>query len=134
MVARRIGATISSDARPILWTTAEVLRIVTVLTHPVLPESTAKVWALLGQPGALGAVDLDGLRWGQLAPGRALGKSQALFPRIEKTEAIERMEAMEKEAQNAPSPVAATHLGSAAPAGAGAAGCCRLLRLRRRKR
>jgi methionyl-tRNA synthetase len=92
----------------VLWTTAEVLRVVTVLTHPVLPESTGKVWALLGQSGALGAVDLDGLAWGQLAPGTALRKLQALFPRIEKAEAIERMEAMEKEAQNAPSPVAAT--------------------------
>src|SRR6266849_789939 len=28
----------------ILWTTAEVLRIVTALTHPVLPECTTKVW------------------------------------------------------------------------------------------
>jgi methionyl-tRNA synthetase len=104
----------------VLWTTAEVLRVVTVLTHPVLPESTAKVWALLGQSGALGAVDLDGLAWGQLAPGTALGKSQALFPRIEKAEAIERMETMEKEAQNAPSPVAAT-TPAAAPATAAAA-------------
>jgi methionyl-tRNA synthetase len=92
----------------VLWTTAEVLRIVTALTHPVLPESTAKVWALLGQSGALGALALDGLRWGQLAAGTALGKSQALFPRIEKVEAIERMEAMEKEAQNAPSPAVAS--------------------------
>jgi methionyl-tRNA synthetase len=92
----------------VLWTTAEVLRILTALTHPVLPESTAKVWALLGQSGALGALALDGLRWGQLAAGTALGKSQALFPRIEKVEAIERMEAMEKEAQNAPSPAVAS--------------------------
>ena len=90
-----------------LWTTAEVLRVVTALTHPVLPESTAKVWALLGQSGALGAVDLGGLSWGQLAPGTALGKLQALFPRIEKAEAIERMEAMEKEEQKAPSPAVA---------------------------
>ena len=104
----------------ILWTTAEVLRIVTVLAHPVLPESTAKVWALLGQSGALGALALDGLRWGQLAPGTALGKSQALFPRIEKAEAIERMEAMEKEEQKAPSPVAAS-TPAAAPVAAGTA-------------
>ncbi|HTD87126.1 MAG TPA: methionine--tRNA ligase subunit beta, partial [Candidatus Binatia bacterium] len=90
----------------ILWTTAEVLRIVTALTHPVLPESTTKVWSLLGQPGQPGSIALDDLSWGQLAPGTPLGKSHALFPRIEKTEAIERMEAMEKEAQNAPSPVA----------------------------
>ncbi len=33
----------------ILWTTAELLRIVTALAHPVLPESTTKVWRLLGQ-------------------------------------------------------------------------------------
>ncbi len=92
----------------VLWTTAEVLRIVSVLAHPVLPESTAKVWAQLGQSGSPSAVNLDELRWGQLAPGTALGKSQALFPRIEKSEAIERMETMEKEAQNAPSPAAAS--------------------------
>ncbi|HXJ05398.1 MAG TPA: methionine--tRNA ligase [Candidatus Acidoferrum sp.] len=104
----------------VLWTTAEVLRIVTVLTHPVLPESTARVWTLLGQSGAIGALALDGLRWGQLTPGTALGKSQALFPRIEKAEAIERMEAMEKEAQNAPSPVAAS-TPAATPVAAGTA-------------
>ena len=105
----------------VLWTTAEVLRVVTVLTHPVLPESTAKVWALLGQSVALGAVDLDGLTWGQLTPGTALGKSQALFPRIEKAEAIERMEAMEKEEQKAPSPAVASTPAASVPAAAGTA-------------
>jgi len=96
----------------ILWSTAEVLRIVTALTHPVLPESTTKVWSLLGHRGSIA---LDDLRWGQLAPGTPLGKSQTLFPRIEKAEAIERMESMEKEAQNAPSPVT-----TPAPAGTAA--------------
>jgi methionyl-tRNA synthetase len=104
----------------VLWTTAEVLRVVTVLTHPVLPQSTTKVWALLGQVGNPSAVDLDGLEWGQLASGIALGKSPALFPRIEKAEAIERMEAMEKEEQNAPSPAAAS-TPAAAPAATGTA-------------
>jgi methionyl-tRNA synthetase len=105
----------------ILWTTAEVLRIVTALTHPVLPESTAKVWTLLGQTSPLSSFALDGSRWGQLAPGTALGKSQALFPRIEKAEAIERMEAMEKEAQNAPSPVTTPAPAATAATAGGAA-------------
>jgi methionyl-tRNA synthetase len=106
----------------VLWTTAELLRVVTLLAHPVLPDSTAKVWALLGQRTGLGAQELDGLRWGQLVPGTALGKSQPLFPRIEKAEALERMEAMENEAQNAPSPVAASTPSSApAPAATPAA-------------
>jgi methionyl-tRNA synthetase len=110
----------------ILWTTAELLRIVTVLAHPVLPDSTAKVWRMLGYSTAIGAVELDGLRWGQLAPGASLGKFQALFPRVEKAEAIERIEAMANEELNpaTPAPAAATpaHTPAAGVAAAPAAG------------
>jgi len=105
----------------VLWATAEVLRIVTALAHPVLPESTAKVWALLGQPGQLGTLELDGLRWGQLTPNTRLGKSLPLFPRIERAEAIERMEAMENEAQKQPPPTAAASATSTSAAGSAAA-------------
>src|ERR1700680_2950904 len=110
-----LGASEADQQRraTVLWTTAEVLRIVTALAHPVLPESTARVWALLGQAGQLGVVNLEGLRWGQIGPGAALGKSQALFPRIDKAEAIERMEAMENEAQKQPAPAAPAATGSA---------------------
>ena len=102
----------------ILWTTAELLRIVTALAHPVLPESTAKVWSLLGQPGTVSGVELDGLRWGQLAAGVQLGQAQTLFPRVEKTEAIERIEAMANEELNP----AASAPAAAAPAPATASG------------
>src|SRR6266852_4295142 len=101
----------------ILWTTAEVLRIATALTHPILPESATKVWSLLGQSGQPGSIALDRLKWGELAPGTPLGKSQALFPRIEKAEAIERMEAMENEPQKpVTAPAVATATGGAAAA------------------
>ena len=103
----------------VLWTTAELLRIVTILAHPVLPDSTAKVWTLLGQPGRVSGVELDGLRWGQLAAGAQLGKAQALFPRVDKQEAIERIESMANEELNptpAPAPAAATPAASAAAA------------------
>jgi methionyl-tRNA synthetase len=119
-----LGASEADQQRraTVLWTTAEVLRIVTALAHPVLPESTARVWSLLGQAGQLGAVNLEGLRWGQIGPGAALGKSQALFPRIDKAEAIERMEAMENEAQKQPAPATPAATASApAAAAAGAA-------------
>jgi methionyl-tRNA synthetase len=104
----------------VLLTAGEVLRFATALAHPVLPESTAKVWALLGQSGHVSSQELDALRWGQLKPGTQLGKSQALFPRIEKAEAIERMEAMENEAQKQPSPVT-TPAPAGAPVASGAA-------------
>ena len=106
----------------VLWSTAELLRIVTVLAHPVMPASTEKVWALLGMPGSVAAVELDGLRWGQLAPGKQLGKTQPLFPRVDKNEAIERIEAMANEELN-PTPAAppAKPAASATTAGAAAA-------------
>ena len=103
----------------ILATTTELLRVVTVLAHPVIPDSTEKIWTLLGQPGSVSDVELDGLRWGQLTTGVSLGKPQTLFPRVEKSEAIERIESMANEELNptvAPAPAPA-----AAPAASGAA-------------
>jgi methionyl-tRNA synthetase len=106
----------------ILWTTAELLRVVSVLAHPVLPDSTAKVWTLLGQPGRVSGIELDGLRWGQLASGVQLGKAQALFPRVDKQEAIERIEAMANEELNPTQPApAAAPAPAATPSGAAAA-------------
>jgi methionyl-tRNA synthetase len=104
----------------ILWTTAELLRIVTVLAHPVMPSSTARVWSLLGLPGSVEAVELDGIRWGQLAPGKQLGAKQSLFPRVDKNEAIERIEAMANEELN-PAPPAQPAKAAASAAQAGAA-------------
>jgi len=102
----------------VLWTTTELLRIVTALVYPVLPDSATKVWSLLGQPGAPSDVELDGLRWGQLIPVTQLGKSQSLFPRVDKTEAIERIESMANEELNpTPAPPAPP---ANAPAAAGA--------------
>jgi methionyl-tRNA synthetase len=106
----------------VLATTAELLRIVTVLAHPVLPDSTAKIWTLLGQPGSVSAVELDGLRWGQLATGVPLGKPQTLFPRVEKSEAIERIESMANEELNPTAPSApAPAVAPSATVGAAAA-------------
>src|SRR6195256_3383427 len=121
-----LGASDADQQRrgTILWVTAEVLRIVTALAHPVLPESTAKVWKLLGQTGNLASLDLDNLRWGQLLPGIKLGEFQALFPRVEKTEAMERIEAMENQSQKpAAAPASATpgNAPASAPAAASAA-------------
>ncbi len=100
----------------VLWTTAELLRIVCALAHPVLPQTTGKIWTLLGQNGTVAAVPLDGLRWGQLAPGAQLGKAQTLFPRVDKTEAVERIEAMANEELNPTAPPAAAPTPASAPA------------------
>jgi methionyl-tRNA synthetase len=77
----------------ILYTSAEALRIVTALAHPVIPESTAKIWSQLGL-GDIRKFDLTALKWGQLALGTKLGTVEAVFPRADKS-AIERMQKME---------------------------------------
>jgi methionyl-tRNA synthetase len=85
----------SSRARlaTVLYTSAEALRIVTVLAHPVMPEATAKIWSQMGL-GDITKVSLADLRWGQLQLGTKLGKVEPVFPRADKS-AIERMQQME---------------------------------------
>src|SRR4029077_15334642 len=77
----------------ILYTSAEALRIVTAMAHPVIPEATAKIWAQVGL-GDIKKVSLADLKWGQLALGTKLGKVEAVFPRADKS-AVERMQKME---------------------------------------
>jgi len=78
----------------VLYTSAEALRIVTALAHPVMPDATAKIWAQLGLED-IRKFDLTGLQWGQLHLGTKLGDVQAVFPRADKS-AVERMQNMEK--------------------------------------
>ncbi len=94
----------------VLYTAAEALRIVAVLAHPVLPQATEKIWQQLGQRSRLADQRIDQLAWGQLDPGTRIGKPEAIFPRADKEEAIERMEAMEQQMRQPPStpPAAAT--------------------------
>jgi len=89
----------------VLYTSAEALRIVTAMAHPVIPEATAKIWAQLGL-GDLRKFDLSSLQWGQLHLGTKLGKVEPVFPRADKG-AIERMQKMEEQGRT-PTAVATT--------------------------
>jgi len=56
------------------------------------------------------------ISWGQLKPGTKIGKLEGIFPRVEKSEAIERIEAMEQEQSKAAETAAATPAPVTAPA------------------
>ncbi len=105
----------------VLYTAAEGLRIVTALAHPVLPQATQKIWNQMGQSGPLSGVQLDLLAWGQLTPGTKTGKPEGIFPRVDKSETIARIEAMEQEQNKAPVTPAAAPASSPAAPGAGTA-------------
>jgi methionyl-tRNA synthetase len=101
----------------VLYSAIEALRFASVLAHPIIPEATQKIWEQLGQPGNLAEVRIDQLKWGDLKPGTKIGKPEAVFPRADKKEVSERIEAMENEIRN-PSAAPASE---PAPAAASAA-------------
>ena len=119
-VAEKTDHDSRSRLATILYTAAEALRIITILAHPVIPDSTATIFTQLGL-GEIARFDLNTLRWGQLNVGTRLGKIEAVFPRADKS-AIERMQNMEEERK---SEAAA----AAAPAAAAAVGRWGLQRL-----
>ena len=101
----------------VLYTSAEALRVVTALAHPVLPQATEKIWQQLGQRGLLARQQLDNLKWGQLASGDHIGQPEPVFPRIKKDETSERIETMEQDMKAPPAaPAAAATPAAAAPA------------------
>jgi len=83
----------------VLYTSAEALRIITALLHPVLPSATSRIWQQLGL-GDISKFRLSELKWGQLGLGTKLGKIEPVFPRAEKN-AIERMQQAELDRSSA---------------------------------
>ncbi len=76
-----------AELQDVLYTAVEAIRIITALLYPVLPHTTAKVWAQLG----LGDIEeaskqgkLRDLTWGGLKPGTKLGPLAPIFPRVPK--------------------------------------------------
>ena len=83
----------------VLYSAAEVLRLVTILAAPVLPETGAKLWLQLGMPESFDGLLLEGLAWGGLVPGQTIGPPATLFPRLELKETVDKLwdlEAAEK--------------------------------------
>jgi methionyl-tRNA synthetase len=65
----------------VLYHTAEAARLISIMLHPVMPESTLKALEQLGLPRAMPS--LKSLRWGDLKAGDAIGKREPLFPKID---------------------------------------------------
>jgi methionyl-tRNA synthetase len=79
----------------ILYSSAETLRIVSILLKPVLPEITEKIWAQLGMTTPLIDERIDRLAWGGIVPGQAVGEAAQLFPRLDLKQTVEKMNELE---------------------------------------
>ena len=71
----------------VLYNTAESLRALAILLHPVMPATTQILWDSLGAQatlGDIGAQDISKVaKWGQLPQGAVVTKTPVLFPRLE---------------------------------------------------
>jgi methionyl-tRNA synthetase len=92
------AADAESQARldDVLATSADVIRVACSLLYPVLPESTAKIWAQLGMTSPLEDVRYESLDWGQIPAGQKIGEISGVFPRIELKEAVDKMRLLEE--------------------------------------
>lgn len=77
-----------SELDCVLYATCESLRILAVLFHPVMPQTSQKLWRALGATvlGELSAQRIDDVaRWGQLPMGAQTSRGEVLFPRLPET-------------------------------------------------
>jgi methionyl-tRNA synthetase len=63
-----------------LYRLLEAVRCIAVSVSPVMPRAAGRIFTMLGVVGEPKPADLE---WGRLEGGTALGKIEALFPRLE---------------------------------------------------
>lgn len=74
----------TEELNGILYNTAESIRALAVLLHPIMPSTTETLWASLGIKTDIAEQHIsDVANWGQLAPGSIVTKGAVLFPRLE---------------------------------------------------
>jgi methionyl-tRNA synthetase len=68
----------------VLYTAAEILRILAVLLSPIMPGAAGRLWKQLGisEPLAVQRIP-QAAEWGRLAPGARTSKGEPLFPRLD---------------------------------------------------
>lgn len=69
--------------KTVMYNLAEVLRQVTILISPVMPNVAAKVWQQLGLSAEAAGQDWTALGWGGFPAGTKICRGEALFPRID---------------------------------------------------
>ena len=86
-VAATGDAAAQQELIDILYTSAEFIRALTAVLHPIMPYATASVWRQLGLGDIEEAArngELKNLQWGGLKPGTKLGPLAPIFPRADK--------------------------------------------------
>ncbi len=73
------------------------LRVVTVLAAPVLPESAARIWKLLGFPNPVEAERIGALEDAPAEPTRTIPAVEPVFPRLDMKVTIDKLNELEQQ-------------------------------------
>jgi methionyl-tRNA synthetase len=91
-----------------LYQVADFLRAACILLYPVMPQSAQRLWTQLGCESYLGKLTeqrIDQVAWGGLKRGTRVGKPQPIFPRLDKADAVARLnEFAEADRKSPPAP------------------------------
>ncbi|MGH9947068.1 MAG: methionine--tRNA ligase [Pyrinomonadaceae bacterium] len=72
----------------VLYRATETLRWLCVMLYPVMPEAAKEIYSQIGLSEDIAKLDPANLKWGELAPGTAIGETVGVFPRIDKTKVM----------------------------------------------
>jgi methionyl-tRNA synthetase len=73
----------------VLYRSAEALRWLCVLLHPVMPQATKEICSQLGLNESLARISPAEIKWGGLREGTRITEVKPLFPRIDKAKLLE---------------------------------------------
>jgi len=72
----------------ILYRSAEVIRWLSVMLFPIMPQACTAIWNQLGLNATPGTHDPAKLIWGELEEGTTIGEVKPIFPRIDKNKVM----------------------------------------------
>ena len=79
----------TAELNEILYNTAESIRALAVLLHPVMPATCETLWSSLGMSSDIAGEQISKVaQWGQIKPGTRVTKGAVLFPRLEEPAAM----------------------------------------------
>ncbi|MGI5825037.1 MAG: methionine--tRNA ligase [Bacillota bacterium] len=88
----------TAKLQTVLYNLAEVIRFITILISPVMPNTPEKVWEQMGLIGHENVKTWDSLKWGGFPAGIKVNRGEPIFPRIDLAE-MEKQWAAEAEAK-----------------------------------
>jgi methionyl-tRNA synthetase len=96
----------------VLYRAVEILRWLSVMLYPVMPEATQKIYRQIGLNEDISKLDPKNLKWGGLPAGTPTGEVAPVFPRLDKAKIMEEIKDSERKAAGSEQPEEAAAAGS----------------------